>query len=100
MHNAAFDENGFAWRYLDIIAVDSPGRYALETVNRLIPAVVVVRNRHARVRLQRHLEHVDATGGVVLALQESQLQRAEVDDFRHGILLSSAHAATMTAPAG
>jgi hypothetical protein len=43
-----------------------------------------MRDRHSRIRLQRHLEHVEAAGGVVLALQELQPKRAEIDDFSHG----------------
>lgn len=76
-----------------IFAVNPPGRGAGQSINRLVPAIMVVRYGHARVRLQRHLEYVDAAGGVVLALQESQPERAEVDDFRHGTLLLSANAA-------
>ena len=93
MHDAAFDEDGFARPQVDVLAVNLPGRRPVKSKNRLVPAIMVVRYRHARVRLQRHLEHVDAAGGVVLALQESQPERAEVDDFRHATLLLSADAA-------
>jgi hypothetical protein len=88
MHDAAFDEDGFAGRNVDILAVDPPARRARYSVNGLVPAFVIMRDRHPRVRLQRHFEHVDTAGGVVLALQKSQFERAEVDDFRHGHLLS------------
>src|SRR6202035_1086390 len=97
VHDAASDEDGFTRRQVDIPAVNPPGCRAAQSINRLVPAVMVMRYRHPRVRLQRHLEHVDAAGGVVLALQESQLERAEVDDFRHGIWLLSANAATTAA---
>ena len=100
MHDSALDEDGLAGHEIDILTVDPPGRNAGQPVDRLVPAIMVVRDRHPRVRLQRHLEHVEAASGVVLALQEFQLQRAKVDDFRHGILLSSANATTMAANAG
>jgi hypothetical protein len=43
-----------------------------------------MRYGHARIRLYRHLEHVDAAGGVVFAVKKPELERADVDGFGHG----------------
>jgi hypothetical protein len=42
-----------------------------------------MRYGHTRIRLYRHLEHVEAAGGVVFAVKKPELERAEVDGFRH-----------------
>jgi hypothetical protein len=87
MHHAALDEDSFAGCEVDIVTVDAPAGGTGEPVDRFIPSIVVVGNRHPRVWLQRHFEHVETAGSVFLALQELKLQRAEIDDFRHGFAL-------------
>src|SRR5580698_6071474 len=47
---------------------------------------MVVRNRHARVGLQRHLEHIEAAAGALFVLQKFELQRTKIDDFGHANL--------------
>jgi hypothetical protein len=42
-----------------------------------------MRDGHSCVRLQGHLEHVDAAIGRILALQEFQREAAKVDGFGH-----------------
>src|SRR4051794_6752415 len=84
MHYSALAEYGLAGRKIAILAIDPPGRDAAQPVNRFVPAIMIMRDRHPCVRLQRHLEHVEAAFGVVLALQKFQLQRAKIDGLGHG----------------
>jgi hypothetical protein len=51
-----------------------------------------MRDRHSCIRRQRHLEQVDAAAGRVLALQEFELQRANIDQFGHGVLACGSRA--------
>ncbi len=67
MHNAAFDEDGLAGGQIDILSIDPQGRGAGQPVDRFIPTIVVMGNRHA---LQRHLKHIEAAACVFLALQK------------------------------
>ena len=77
--HAAADEDGSTEDEVDVLAVDPPGRGAGKAVDRLVPALVMVRHRHPRVRLQGHLEHVDAAAGLLPALQEAELQGTHAD---------------------
>src|SRR6202042_3059106 len=88
VYDAALDENRFPGPKVDIVAVNPPGRGAGESINRLVPPIVIMRHRHSGIRLHRHLEHVDTPGGLVLALEKFQPERAHLDDFNHGTSFS------------
>src|ERR1700733_14010299 len=93
MHDAALDEHGFAGSDVDIPAVNPPGRLAGQSVNGLIPALMIMRDGHARIRLPRHLEHVETAGRLVLVVEKPELEGTKIDGFSHDALLSRLAAA-------
>src|SRR5204862_6117126 len=85
VHHAALDEHALPGPDLDIAASDPKNGHAGEAVDRLVPALMMMRHRHAGVRLQRHLEDVDAAAGLVLALQKAKLHPRNAYDLRHEV---------------
>ena len=83
MHRTALDEGGLAGPDRDFLAVDAKGLTAAESVDRFIPAFMIVRRRYLRVWLHGHLEQIKAARGFFLAVQELQLQAADCYFFRH-----------------
>jgi hypothetical protein len=77
---------------LDRLAVDRPGRDALEPVDRLLKPIVAVRRRHPRLGRDSALEHRRGPARVSGLDQEADAQRTErnrvvVDGLLHGGLL-------------
>ena len=76
VNDPALDEDGLTGLEHDVLAVDAPGRSAGQPVNRFVPALVIMRDGHARVRLHRHLERVEAAGGLFFGLEKPELEAA------------------------
>jgi hypothetical protein len=85
MHDAAPDEHRLAGGECDVLAVDPPDRGAGEAVYQFVPALVVMRHRHAGIRLRRHLERVEAAAGRLAGVQEAEFEAADADGLRHGV---------------
>ena len=76
VNDPALDEDGLTGPEHDVLAVDAPSRGAGQPVNGFVPALVIVRDGHARVRLDGHFERVEAAGGLFLGLQKPEFQAA------------------------
>jgi hypothetical protein len=79
MDDAALDECRLSRPHRNVLAVDPPGGCSRQAVDRLIPSVVMVGNRHPCVRLHGHLEKVEAAVGIVFAPKKAQLQADEAE---------------------
>src|SRR5829696_5030812 len=87
MDDAALDEHTLAGANLGVLAIDPPRRDTRQSIDGLVPPVVMVRHRHAGIWLHRHLEHVNTAFRVVLAVKEPQFQTVEAYRFWHPKIL-------------
>lgn len=83
MDDTAGDEDGLAGLQRDVLAIDAPSCHACEAVDGLVPVLVVVGNWQPRIGEDRHLEHIEAAPGTLLALEKLQFDAAHVYDFWH-----------------
>ena len=65
------DEDRVSGLKCDVVTVDAPGRHAHQPDNRFIPVLVIVRDRHPRVRLHGHFKRVETAAGALLRLGET-----------------------------
>ena len=79
MNDSALDEDGLTGLEHDVLAVNAPGRGAGQPVNGLIPALVIVRDGYARVRLDGHFERIEAAGGLFFYLKKPEFEAANAD---------------------
>ena len=63
----------------DVLTVDAPGRGAGQPVNGFVPALVIMGDGHAGVRLDRHFERVEAAGGLFFGLKKPELEAANAN---------------------
>lgn len=52
-------KTAFAGRHVNVFAVDAPSCRSSQTIDDFVPTLVIVTHRHAGIRVQRHLEHVE-----------------------------------------
>ena len=79
MNDPALDEDGLTRIEHDVLAIDAPGRRAVQPVNGFVPPLVIVGDGHARVRLDGHFERIEAAGGLFLGLKKPELEPANAD---------------------
>src|SRR6202044_1355792 len=73
VNDPALDKDGLTRLGQEILAIDAPSRRAGQPLNRFVPALVIMGDRHTGVGLDRHLEGVETAGGLVLCLKEPKL---------------------------
>jgi hypothetical protein len=49
VHPAALDEHGLAGGHIYVLSINPPGRDTAYSIDHLVPAIVIVGDRHARV---------------------------------------------------
>src|SRR6266849_719150 len=86
VNDAATDEDCVTGPDFDHLAVDGECHDAGKSINRLVPIAMIVRYRHASTGWAGHFEHVQTAGAIMLAAQETQLERTDADVFGHGCL--------------
>src|SRR5260370_15351665 len=86
VNDTAPDEDRVAGPDFDHLAVDGECHDAGKPIDRLVPIAMIVRYRHASSGRAGHFEHVQTAGAIMLAAQETQLERTDADVFGHGCL--------------
>ena len=76
VNDPALDEDRLTRLEHDVAPVDAQGQGAGQAINGFVPALVIMVDGHARVRLHDHLERVEAAGGLVFGLEKLQLHAA------------------------